>query len=223
MLYVTLHLGGAHCRAVTAELSVVQLWLGLSTTAGSLLAGVTTIPSSLQFFISYRLLLQTSLAVAALATFALYCVEVLTLFYHTKMMYCMYYSGLPRLPAVWQPVRPGAGLCDAGQQAALLLLHQAAGVRPGVELPSGRPGPSQPGRHSPHRLHKRGSGQNGELGTLGCSCQCICTSNFSFIAFYRRATGCHWWHLVWVVACCPRSGRSSHALLPRPPPPSHPI
>lgn len=73
--YLVHHAWRERDRAVTAELSVVQLWLGLSTTAGSLLAGVTTIPSSLQFFISYRLLLQTSLAVAALATFALYCVE----------------------------------------------------------------------------------------------------------------------------------------------------
>ena len=61
-------------RVMTEHLPLLQLWLGLATSLGSLLGGLLTIPRSRHLFISNRLLVQLSMMGAALAMFSLYCV-----------------------------------------------------------------------------------------------------------------------------------------------------
>ena len=60
---------------MTPDLSLLQLWLGLATTLGTLLGGLLTIQQSRHFYISSRLLIQTAMAGAAVAMFSLYCVR----------------------------------------------------------------------------------------------------------------------------------------------------
>ena len=60
---------------MTEHLSLLQLWLGLATTVGTLLGGLLTIHQSRHFYISSRLLIQTAMAGVALAMFSLYCVR----------------------------------------------------------------------------------------------------------------------------------------------------
>ena len=62
-------------RLMTEHLSLLQLWLGLSTTSGTLLAGLLTIHQSRHFYCSTRLLIQSAMVGAALAMFSLYCVR----------------------------------------------------------------------------------------------------------------------------------------------------
>ena len=62
-------------RLMTEHLSLLQLWLGLATTGGTLVAGLLTIHQSRHFYISTRLLIQTAMTGAALAMFSLYCVR----------------------------------------------------------------------------------------------------------------------------------------------------
>ena len=60
---------------MTEHLSLLQLWLGLATSGGTLLAGLLTIPQCRHFYISTRLLIQAAMSGAALAMFSLYCVK----------------------------------------------------------------------------------------------------------------------------------------------------
>ena len=59
---------------MSEHLPLLQLWLGLSTSGGSLLGGLLSIPQSRHLFISGRLLVQVAMTGAALAMFSLYCV-----------------------------------------------------------------------------------------------------------------------------------------------------
>ena len=61
-------------RLMTEHLTLLQLWLGLATSLGSLLGGLLTISQSRHLFISTRLLVQLAMMGAALAMFSLYCV-----------------------------------------------------------------------------------------------------------------------------------------------------
>ena len=61
-------------RQMTEHLSLLQLWLGLATSSGTLLGGLLCIHQSRHFFISTRLLLQCSMSGCALAMFSIYCV-----------------------------------------------------------------------------------------------------------------------------------------------------
>lgn len=54
---------------------LLQLWLGLSTCCGCIIAGIVTTANSRNLFISKRFLLQLSYYGAAVAMFSLYCVQ----------------------------------------------------------------------------------------------------------------------------------------------------
>ena len=62
-------------RLMTEHLTLLQLWLGLATSLGSLLGGLLTIRQSRHLFISTRLLVQLSMSGTAVSMFAIYCVS----------------------------------------------------------------------------------------------------------------------------------------------------